>query len=105
HTREVDLRLPLEGGTLAVLLLETDLARASRVAERIRAAAETQEGVTRSSLVEHLTVSVGLAAFPLHGDRPPALLAAAQDSLLRARRLGGNTVVSADDLRSGEPVA
>jgi len=105
HTREVDIRLPLEGGTLAVLLLETDLGRAGRVAERIRTAAESQEGVTRSPLVEHLTVSVGLAAFPLHADHPAALLAAAQDSLLRARRLGGNTVVSAGELRSGEPVA
>ncbi len=105
HTREVDLRLPLEGGTLAVLLLETDLGGAGRVAERIRTAAESQEGVTPSPLVEHLTVSVGVAAFPLHADRPAALLAAAQDSLLRARRLGGNTVVSADELRSGEPVA
>ncbi len=105
YTREVDPRLPLEGGTLAVLLLETDLGRAARVAERIRTAVQSQQGATRPPLVEQLTVSVGVAAFPLHADHPAALLAAAQDSLLRARRLGGNTVVSADELHSGEPVA
>ena len=87
-----------------MLLLETNLRDARRIAERIRAAAETGEGVERALFYGDLTVSIGLAAFPLHADHAAALLAVAQDSLLRARRLGGNTVVVIDELRSGEPV-
>ena len=104
HTREVDLRIPLEEGTFAALLLETDLRDARWIAERIRTAAETGEGVERALLFDDLTVSIGLAAFPLHADHAAALLAVAQASLVHARRLGGNTVAVIDELRSGEPV-
>ena len=92
-TREVDLKLALEDGDHAVLLPETDLVPARAIAERIRLAAEAGEGTDPALAHLTSTVSVGLATFPRHADTAPALLAAAQEALLQARRLGGNTVV------------
>ncbi len=103
-TREVDIRIPLEEGTFGAILLETDLKDARWVAERIRTAAEAGQEHERAELLAHLTVSVGLAVLPLHAEGASALLAAADESLLHARRLGGNTVIAIDELRSGEPV-
>jgi diguanylate cyclase (GGDEF)-like protein len=103
-TREVDVRVPLGEGTFALLLLETDLKDGRWIAERVRVAAQTREGLERALIDANLTVSAGLAAFPLHADNAPALLQAAEDSLRHARSLGGNTVVVIDELPSGERV-
>ena len=42
-----------------------------------------------------LPLSLGVAAFPLHGDGPEPLIAAADAALYAAKRAGGNRVVAA----------
>ncbi len=88
HVRAVDLVARFGGDEFVVLQPETDLPAAVAIAERIRQAAyavSDAAGVERS-------VSVGVAAFPVHAKDPRSLFQAADDALYRAKRQGKNKV-------------
>jgi len=89
-TREVDCVVRYGGEEFVVLLPETGATEAAETAERIRArvAAEDLAGGT-------ITLSVGIAEFPTHGDSPESMIAAADGALYRAKREGRDRVVRA----------
>jgi len=89
-TRGVDCVARYGGEEFLVMLIETTIATAAIVAERIRArvAAEPFSGGT-------ITVSLGVAEFPAHGDTPEALIASADEAMYRAKGEGRNRVVVA----------
>src|SRR5438045_7131610 len=89
-TREVDCVVRYGGEEFVVLLPETDADAAVETAERIRArvAAEGMAGGT-------ITLSVGIAEFPTHGDSPESLIAAADGALYQAKREGRDRAVRA----------
>src|SRR5207237_7577115 len=89
-TREVDCVVRYGGEEFVVLLPETDADAAVETAERIRARVAT-EGLAGGSI----TLSVGIAEFPTHGDSPESLIAAADGALYRAKREGRDRVVRA----------
>jgi diguanylate cyclase (GGDEF)-like protein len=93
NVREIDLPARYGGEEFAVLLPQTDVAGATRLAERIRAEFASQEIETRFSAPLHVTASFGVAAFP---DEPSqaALFAAADQTLYHAKRSGKNCVVA-----------
>jgi len=43
----------------------------------------------------HITLSLGVSAFPMHGDTPDQLIAEADAALYLAKRAGGDRVVAA----------
>jgi diguanylate cyclase (GGDEF)-like protein/putative nucleotidyltransferase with HDIG domain len=89
--RGFDLAARIGGEEFAVLAADSDAHGAYMLAERMR----TQ--VTRNSY--GLTVSFGIATFPLHGGSQEALLHAADQALYAAKRLGGNrTVISSAEV-------
>lgn len=97
-TRGVDCPARYGGEEFLVMLPETALARAAAVAERIRArvAAETfGEG--------KITVSIGVAEFPPHGETPEALIATADAALYQAKDKSRDRVVAAGGKPSKEP--
>jgi diguanylate cyclase (GGDEF)-like protein len=75
------------------MLPQTALPGAVEVAERIRKrmAEETQSDEREVSL----TLSIGVAEYPKHGDTTQALIAAADAALYQAKRRGRNRVVRA----------
>jgi diguanylate cyclase (GGDEF)-like protein len=82
------------GGEFAVVLPETDLAGAATIAERLRAAVAAARSPHGNALRQPaVTVSAGVAVrmAGVHADGP-ALLAAAEDLMRRARRQGGDHV-------------
>ena len=89
-TREVDCVVRYGGEEFVVLLPETDADAAVETAERIRArvAAEGLAGGT-------ITLSVGIAEFPTHGDSPESMIAAADGALYQAKREGRDRAVRA----------
>jgi diguanylate cyclase (GGDEF)-like protein len=91
--REYDLAARLGAGLFGVLLPDTDLAQAQRVAERIRRG--TSDGryqIPTSVEQTQLTVSIGGAVL-LGGQGTVAeLFAAAQAALAQSKRLGGNQI-------------
>ena len=89
-TRAVDSVARYGGEEFLVMLLETTLATATTVAERIRArVAAEQFGAGR------MTVSVGVAEYPSHGDTPEELIASADAAMYRAKGEGRDRVVAA----------
>ena len=89
-TRGVDSVARYGGEEFVVMLIEAPIATAAAVAERIRArvAAEEFGGGT-------MTVSVGAAEYPTHGDTPEELIASADAAMYEAKGGGRDRVVVA----------
>jgi diguanylate cyclase (GGDEF)-like protein len=89
-TREIDCAARYGGEEFFVLLPETDVKEATEVAERIRT--QLKE---RIFLGGRVTISIGIAAFPEHGDTPEDLIAAADAALYQAKKEGRDRVLRA----------
>lgn len=89
-TRTVDCVARYGGEEFAAVLPETSLAGALEVAERMRARVESAEFPGRA-----VTVSLGVAEFPRHGDAGAEIIAAADTALYIAKRAGRNQVAQA----------
>ena len=80
------------------MLPQTELSGATAVAERIRTrfaeeAMQIANGVS-------LTLSIGMAEYPKHGDTTESIVAAADAALYKAKRAGRNRVVGATARKS-----
>jgi diguanylate cyclase (GGDEF)-like protein len=93
EVREVDILARYGGEEFGIILPETDAAGAFVVAEKIREAVSmfkfADAGGERG---EHLTVSVGVATFPVHALDREALLRQADDALYQAKHFGRDRV-------------
>ena len=90
--REGDTAGRWGGEEFALLLPDTALDGAQRVAERLRQALEEQVILSPEGEPLRVTVSLGVAAYPDLGGRAE-LVAAADGALYRAKRAGKNQVV------------
>lgn len=88
-TRLIDTVARLEGQQFAVLLPEVDKNDAYLVAEQLLA--EVREVFRPPAVV--ITISVGIATFPVDGEERDALFQAATDALRAAKVLGRNRAV------------
>ena len=89
-SRDVDFVARYGGEEFLIMMPETELEGAAEFAERIRrklAAERLPAG--------HITLSLGVSAFPIHGDAPDQLIAEADAALYLAKRAGGDRVVAA----------
>ena len=86
-TREVDFVARYGGEEFLILLPETGMGEALDIAERIRTriAAEVFPG-------RHMTVSIGVSEFPLHGENADQVVGAADEALYEAKREGRDKV-------------
>lgn len=89
-SRDVDLVARYGGEEFLVMMPETRAAGGMDVAERIRARLATEQWGEGT-----VTISLGVAEFPAHGDTPDALIAASDAALYQAKRAGGDRVVAA----------
>src|SRR5207302_1981025 len=89
-TRAVDSVARYGGEEFVVMLIEAPIAIAATVAERIRAriAAEAFDG-------GKMSVSIGAAEYPAHGDTPEELIASADAAMYRAKSDGRDRVMVA----------
>ena len=100
--REVDIASRLGGEEFAIIAPETDTDGAVQLAERIRRA-------LHSALlpgVGAMTISLGVAVYPSHGEIREVLMSNAEAALAQAKRDGRNRVcvhgVAADHARRGD---
>ena len=94
--REQDICCRYGGEEFVILLPKSDKVTAYLTAERIR---EKLEDMI-SPCGEVVTISSGVAAYPLHADHPARLIELADQSLYEAKRTGRNkTIVVSDEPR------
>jgi diguanylate cyclase (GGDEF)-like protein len=102
--RSADYAARYGGDEFIVLLPETASTQALEVAERMRMrmAGETTGETTRVPV----SLSIGVAAFPEHGETFEAIVASADSALYHAKRNGRNRVVLAsNDVQPGMKMA
>jgi diguanylate cyclase (GGDEF)-like protein len=94
HTREVDVVARFGGEEFVLLLPQTDLEGACRVADKVRDEVAAVP-VETDGLSLSISLSAGVACHPRHGATAAALLAAADEALYRAKHTGKNRVQAA----------
>ena len=95
--RSIDLAFRYGGEEFAIILPETRLDDAYRVAERIRKTIESQT----SSRVIPITTSVGIANWPIDGTMKEEIITQADVALYQAKQTGRNkTCLSSDIVKS-----
>lgn len=94
--RKSDVLTRFGGEEFAIITPETDLESASAVADKLRRVVETWHfpGVTRA-----VTISAGVAEFPVQGATRNELVKSADEALYAAKQTGRNRVVTAYMLR------
>lgn len=91
HCRHSNVVARYGGDEFVILMPETTLEQAMVLSERLRGALAVDALLQQRSL----TGSFGVAAHPLHGESPDAILQAADSALYRAKHRGGNCVETA----------
>ncbi len=94
-TRGEDIACRFGGEEFTVILPEADLEAACQRAETIRIAVQAMQVPYLGKLLPQVTVSIGVAGFPAHGNAPAALMKVADEALYRAKRSGRNRVEAA----------
>jgi diguanylate cyclase (GGDEF)-like protein len=89
-SRDVDFVARYGGEEFLIMMPETEIDGAVEFAERIR------KKIAGERLpAGKISLSMGVSAFPMHGDTPDQLIAEADAALYLAKRGGGNRVVAA----------
>ena len=94
--REVDTFARYGGEEFACLLSETDIQGATTTAEKIRESIRREPFGIDNGTPLHMTVSIGIASYPEHGESFVSLIEAADKALYRAKQTGRNRVCVAE---------
>ncbi len=96
--RSVDVISRYGGEEFAVLLPESDVSAARLAASRLQKTVEAQKFTPKQL---SLTVSIGVAAFPRHGNQAELLLNNVDKALFQAKKQGKNVVGVSDWAEAG----
>lgn len=98
HVRSQDIVCRYGGEEFCMVLFDTPLDVAIVRAEKIRRAVKYLTLVYDHQAIEPLTISLGIACFPRHGETPIQLMQRADQALYWAKTHGRDRTVSAEDL-------
>jgi diguanylate cyclase (GGDEF)-like protein len=92
--RGYDVACRIGGDEFAIIVPGTELSAATVLAEQLRATIEGLKLVDGARAVQHLSLSAGVAACPIHGSDRDSLLHAADQALYAAKRTGRDRVMT-----------
>ena len=96
HFRSDDIICRYGGEEFAVILPESSAKDAMKRAATLRAALKKMSVRSRGEILDRVTISVGIAAFPEHGQTAEELLHIADQCLYRSKAEGRDRVTIAD---------
>jgi diguanylate cyclase (GGDEF)-like protein/PAS domain S-box-containing protein len=94
--RGSDMACRLGGEEFAVVMPRTTIEQARQRAETLRQKVGQLSFTHHGTVIANITLSVGIASYPEHGQVMPRLVDAADQALYRAKRTGRNRIVCAD---------
>lgn len=94
ETRATDVACRFGGEEFLLMLPELDHEQALQLADRIRRTVELHK-ITYQEDTFCITVSIGVASYPEHGDNADNLVRASDDAMYRAKNEGRNRTASA----------
>jgi len=98
-SRGSDVPVRLGGEEFLIVIPESDAEGALTVAERVRTAVQAEAFEhTAQGQARHVTVSVGVSVFGLHGNDAATLLRAADEAMYASKRAGRNRVTLAESV-------
>lgn len=97
--REVDTFARYGGEEFICLLAETDVNGAITTAEKIREAIKGEPFGESPDRQVSLTVSIGVASYPEHGETYASLVESADQAMYRAKQLGRDRIAVAEKLK------
>jgi diguanylate cyclase (GGDEF)-like protein len=92
YYRKSDIACRFGGEEFTLVLPETSLAIATQKAETLRKAVADLHIPSQGIVIEGVSISLGVAAFPQDGRSAKTLISAADRALYKAKRLGRNRV-------------
>ncbi|MCA9837660.1 MAG: diguanylate cyclase [Trueperaceae bacterium] len=95
HFRMQDIACRYGGEEFIIVLPETELDDAIKRAESLRQQVKSIKVELAHGVLEMLTLSMGVASFPVHGDRPQLLIKHADVAMYRAKSEGRDRVEQA----------
>jgi two-component system cell cycle response regulator len=101
--RQVDMVARYGGDEFTILLADTSHEGGMQVSERIREMVEETEFETDTDVPMRLTVSIGVASYPEHGEARDELLDAADKAMYHAKLMGRNKVSSIAEVLASSP--
>jgi two-component system cell cycle response regulator len=98
HVRNIDVVSRYGGEEFTIILPDTELDEAMRVAERVRASFENKPLLGPKSSSSPITISLGVASYPANASESKGLVVAADKAMYAAKNSGRNRTVRADSL-------
>jgi diguanylate cyclase (GGDEF)-like protein len=101
--RAIDMSARFAGDEFCVVLPETELGDAARIAERLRRAiCETEYTTEQGDMMGQVTISTGISSFSGSRQSPLAIIETADRALYQAKTLGRNCVAVYEDVHAGD---
>jgi diguanylate cyclase (GGDEF)-like protein len=96
--RAIDMSARFAGDEFCIVLPETELGDAARIAERLRKCiSETEYRTEKGELMGQVTISTGISSFSASRHSPLAIVETADRALYQAKTLGRNCVAVYED--------
>ena len=101
--RAIDMSARFAGDEFCIVLPETELGDAARIAERLRrSVCETEYTSDQGDPMAHVSISIGLSSFSDSRQSPLAIMNTADRALYQAKAQGRNCVAIYDDANPGD---
>jgi diguanylate cyclase (GGDEF)-like protein len=102
QVRGGDIACRYGGEEFLIILMDTNFDVALQRAETLRGQVRSLQVHHRGQTLRHVTISIGVAAYPDHGAAAQDIINAADRALYRAKASGRDRIVVADAVTDGE---
>jgi two-component system cell cycle response regulator len=101
--RAIDMSARFAGDEFCIVLPETELGDAARIAERLRKAISEAEYTTeQGEPMGQITLSIGISSFSASRQSPLSIIETADQALYRAKTRGRNCVAVYEDAHAAD---